>query len=1182
MKYVQGVVRCVLFCLSAALIVLLLNAQPLWAQAETATISGTATDSSGAALVNASVQATNTGTGVSQSTVTDAQGRYRIPDVPVGTYDIQATLSGFQTVVHKGITLSVGGAAVVDFSLPVGKVSETVNVEGNVSQVQTTTSEVSTLISPQQMRTLPLNGRNFEQLLSLAPGVTPIPAAANFVTGITMYGAQTNYSISGSRPEGQMFLLDGTDIRDFWEHGSGSGATGSSLGVEAIGEFQILTNTYSAQFGGNGAVVNAVSRSGTNDFHGAAYEFFRNSALDARDFNDPVSGPPPFRRNQFGGDLGGPIKKDKLFFFGNYEGFRESLTSTVTGIAILEPYVAHGMLPCSGFIPASAPAACPGGPYAPGSAGTPANPLENVSPYSGSAIASAALTRAEQVAALYTLCKSCKPASFLGNPAGTDMGGYQYVSTSPTLISPEDYAMGRIDYNLSSNDSIFGRYTFDDTRQINNPEDPLGIFPEFDNVKNQFLTISERHIVSPTMVNVLRFGFTRVNENSHTPLDLTSAQLSEASTLSGVPLTSDPLDFTRTLYDEPVVPDGVVGPNFFDAISPVGPNADRPYTIIQNKFSGGDDLSWTHGSHNFKIGGVVARVQTNVLQVSYAAGTDFYEYFDTSFTNLDNLQLFLQGRPYAAYTAPQGYFNSNRDFREIDIQPYFQDDWKITSRLTLNLGIRYDYITNPVGWAVGPNGSLPLTDIIANFAPPIGPQTPPSCTPALVANPITCLFTPIKHVFASNPNAANWEPRVGFAYDPFSDHKTAIRGGFGVFRDPVTARTYESGIVFTPPAVSILFNPQSGTASPCFPDAFAVDPGFCGQTGFISPGLFAGTAYNPVGSPYELQYNLDVQEQLTSGTVLSVGYVGQVARHLWGQTNINPPECDTYNDGGPDTNCTALPTVSDPNSGAHFTAGNPLLNPLFGSITSENETGSSSYNSLQVNLHHQFGRNLVGQVSYTWSHCIDDGSFTSSLEEFGADQVDPYNQSYDYGNCIFDIRHNLSVNGIYSLPFHGDRLIEGWQVATILGVHSGLPLNVSTAAPDPANLGGESTTRPNYTHAAGCNPNQIVDKAVGVAEIQWFNAACYVAPTNGYLGNMVRNSLPGPGTLDLDFSLIKDTKITEKLNMEFRAEFFNIMNHFNPGAPNTGLGAATTDLVTTSQAPVVTPRQVQFALKFDF
>ncbi len=276
--------------LATALFVVLLSAAPLHAQAQTASISGTATDASGAALVGAKVQATNTATNETQSTDSDSSGRYKISQLKVGTYDVQATLAGFQTVVKKGVTLAVGGAVVVDFSLPVGQVTTTVEVATDVSRVETESSSVSTLVSPQQMRELPLNGRNFEQLLTLAPGVATIAPAFNVVTG-RLYGMMNNYSVSGSRPTGQMFLLDNTDIRDFWEHATGSGYGGTSLGVEAIGEFQVLTNSYTAEFAGNGAVINALSRSGTNTLHGGVYEFIRNSAFDALDAPDKARRP---------------------------------------------------------------------------------------------------------------------------------------------------------------------------------------------------------------------------------------------------------------------------------------------------------------------------------------------------------------------------------------------------------------------------------------------------------------------------------------------------------------------------------------------------------------------------------------------------------------------------------------------------------------------------------------------------------------------------------------------------------------------------------------------------------------------------------------------------------------------------------------------------------------------------
>ncbi len=257
-------------------------------------------------------------------------------------------------------------------------------------------------------------------------------------------------------------------------------------------------------------------------------------------------------------------------------------------------------------------------------------------------------------------------------------------------------------------------------------------------------------------------------------------------------------------------------------------------------------------------------------------------------------------------------------------------------------------------------------------------------------------------------------------------------------------------------------------------------------------------------------------------------------------------------------------------------------------MITEAATAASSYSSLQVGLNHQFSRSLSFQVNYTYSHCIDNGSFATSLEEFAQLQTDAYNQAYDYENCIFDVRHNLSVNGVYALPFKSNRLVSGWQVATILGVHSGAPVNIYNGQSiDPANLGTEWASRANYTFAPGCSPNQIIDKqAVGqpTGVIQWFNPACYEPQAPGFLGNVRRNSVPGPGALNLDLSIIKNTKLTEKLNMQFRAEAFNVMNHFNPGAPGGGifLNNGQDGQIRTSQAPIITPRQIQFALKFDF
>ena len=301
--------------------------QRLHGQAATATVTGTVTDSSGAAIAGAAVSAKNTGTSVTLSTTSDGQGRYILPDLAIGDYDVQATKVGFQSVVRKGMNLTVGSTPVADFQLPVGQTNQTVNVEGSVSQVETETSSVSSLVNQSQMRELPLNGRNFEQLILLAPGAVSYPAGGSSA----LVGRAATFSVSGARPEGHAILLDGENLQDWWQRGSGANVSGTSLGVEAIAEFQTLTNTYGAQYGGNGAVVNAVTKSGTNGFHGSAFDFLRNSAMDARNYFD-LKSPPAFRKNQYGGSVGGPVKKDKLFFFVNYEGIRQLLggTSLVT------------------------------------------------------------------------------------------------------------------------------------------------------------------------------------------------------------------------------------------------------------------------------------------------------------------------------------------------------------------------------------------------------------------------------------------------------------------------------------------------------------------------------------------------------------------------------------------------------------------------------------------------------------------------------------------------------------------------------------------------------------------------------------------------------------------------------------------------------------------------------------
>src|SRR5438552_5147749 len=643
-----------------------------------ASVLGTVTDSAGAVVPGASVQVKNIATGRVQEVPTDEQGRYTIADLPIGEYEAQASLAGFQTTVRRGITLTVGAQAVVDFSLQVGRTQETVSVESQVSQVDTVSTAVSSYVELKQISDLPLNGRNFTDLVALIPGVATGSQIGNGGANL-LYGVENNFSVSGARAEGQAYLLDNTNIQGFWNHGSGSGVMGTTLGIEAIAEFSVLTNTYSAQFGGNGAVVNAVTKSGTNDLHGSAYEFLRNSALDARNFFDSVK--PPFRQNQFGGSLGGPIKKDKLFFFVNDEELRRSLSQTV--IALVPDANAHNGI-VNGQTVQIHPAIAP-------------------------------------ILALYPI------------PATQVAPGVGSIQEVDTQTGNENYLLGRVDYTMSDKDSLFVRYVrdFGDATMpfLGSPLPPR--WPELGSTPHPFTTIEWRRVISPTMVNLLRFSFTRTRETD----------------VQARPDQASPLNF----FPERRQNGGVN----ITGLSPMGTSIFAPLLEVQNKFPLSDDFIWTHKAHSLRFGGVLDRVQSNFQQQGWWGG--FY-----TFSGVTN---FLQGIPTLFQGPEPGQTDSYRDFREREFDVYVHDEWRARPRLTVNAGLRYEFVTNPT------TNVHPLNAIIN---PPFG------------------TFQRVSNVFASNPSVRNFDPRIGFAYDPFSDHKTENLEGLCVFYNPFQDRSYTS------------------------------------------------------------------------------------------------------------------------------------------------------------------------------------------------------------------------------------------------------------------------------------------------------------------------------------------------------------------------------------------------------
>lgn len=1053
----------VLLCLIALCLVASIPTFLFGQVAGTASISGRVTDASGAAVPNATVTIRNTATGATQTLTTDEQGRYSVPNLPIGPYEATASKTGFQNLVQRGITLTVGSSPVVDFQLMVGQATQTVNVSAAAEEVQTTTAAVSSVVNQTQMRELPLNGRNFEQLILLAPGVSSYPAGGSSA----LTSVANAYSISGTRPEGYANMLDGEDVLNWWQRNAGGDVNGTSLGIEAIAEFQTLTNTYGAQYAGNGAAINAVTKSGTNEFHGSIYEFFRNSDLDSRAFFDGPS-PPPFHRNQYGGALGGPIKKNKVFFFVNFEGIEQVLDTTnptfVPSAAMHQGIVYNGT-------------------------NTPTTTAINPA--------------AAAMLALYPL-----PTTPTNNP---DVGLINIIGSQS---SPESFGIGRVDWNISDKDSFFVRYEADfGNRSTYGGPNTLDLWPTFDQTHNQFFTMGERHIFSPNLISQFTSSFSRPVTGEVQPTEHSALQL-----------------FSPARQDAYIsLPDG---------ISPLGSAFINPFNYLQNKFTNSENMDWIHGSHDIKFGLWERREQDNIYAYTFMNGW----YLFASTLN------FLQGNPLLFEGAPNGGTNANRYERTISLEPYIQDDWKVNNRLTVNLGFRYDWESNPI-------------EARNNYYNVVGP-------------PFGSSYVNVPHAYVSNPANHNFDPRVGFAWDVFGDHKTSLRGGFGIYHDVFQTYTFSSAYTSNPPFDTTLEIYPFGY--PCFPTPFAAA---CAADA-IGGGLSQtnGTYYGTHQTPYTMEWNLNIQRELFKNTLLTVGYVGTRGIHLLSFHDFNPPVPTVIN---------GVMYFANPTTGVQ----NPRQDPNFGSLDMTDTTSSSNYNALQVSLEHKLSANFVMQFSYTWSHCLDYAYTYAGLgfNNQSSATENPYDYKADYGNCSYDLRQNINASVVYVLPFHGSRWKEGWQLSGIQSWHTGVPFALSEG--DQADLGNTfDSERPNQL--VGCNvyANQSVN--------QWYNPACFTPSTYGTIGDEGRNNLIGPGFVETDAALMKTTRITERVSLQFRAELFNIFNHPNFAVPNLTVfnaGSFTTGFQATpnSTAGQITSligsggiadvaRQTQFSLKLIF
>ena len=1050
------------------LTLLIICSQMVVAQVITGTISGIVTDETGAIVPGVTVSTTNLGTELSRVVITDDEGRYRAPNLSLGPYEIRAQLTGFQSAIRRGITLTVGREAIVDFTLRVGQMADRVEVVGEAPLVEVSRSAITGLVDEKIMVDLPLNGRSFDQLSLLTPGVTN--ARQNSKSAI-VYGSGLFVSASGARPNQNSYLLDGTDINNLTD-GPGS-AAGVLLGVDTVREFEILVSNYDAEYGrAAGAVISAATKSGTNELHGSIFEFHRNSALDARNFFDVDSSnptqrsdPPSFKRNQFGFSLGGPIYTGKTFFFGAYEGLREGLGVTQTATVPNEA-ARQGLLP------------------------DPANPGDFID---------------------VGLDPGVKP--FLDQvyplPNGADFGdGTGFFSFSETQVSNEDFFQIRIDHNFSDTDSLFGRYTFTDAERTAPASLPK--VQEAVETRNQYLTLEEKHIFSPVLLNVIRFGFNRSNLLADSFAD---------------PSFSPALSF---------VPGEIIGANRVSGLTSAGSAFANPRVNLQSVFEITDTVTYTRGRHSLKFGVNYKRFLADPDANVFLRGFYF-------FTSLEN---FLTGNSLFFRATVPGT-DASRQYRQNFFGFYVQDDFHVLPNLTLNLGLRYEFVTVPTELD-GKESFLP--DILA---------------PAAVVGPI----------LQRNPGLKNFGPRIGFAWDPFSDGKTSIRAGFGIFYEQILPRTYFTNSSQMPPF--FLLAQVSGVTFPSggFEEISNLPP---------SSGNDLAIALHPfVKTPSTLQWNLNIQREVMPSAVFTVGYVGSRGVNLFNLPSSN----------------TAIPQIL-PDGRKFFAPGSPNRNPNFPNILFTFSAANSFYHGLQLSFNKRYGETPIGplqyQFSYTFAKSIDDAStdlgsrYTNSI----GPQQDPDDIKADRGFSSFDIRHNFVANFVYEIPVgqglsgFAKTIGSGWQINGIATIASSLPLNASLSF-SRSGAGRNSTAeRPNLKPGFSNNPTEGFE-----TREQWFDTNAFELQPVGFFGDLGRNTIRGPDFISFDFSVLKNTavsSISENFNVQFRVEFFNIFNRpsfATPSNARTGvvifnntsgipLGNAATIFDTVSSS-----RQIQFGLK---
>ncbi len=1084
----------------------------LSAQQITGNIRGTVVDPSGAVIPGASVTAQRIETGLSRSTATDRTGNYVLLELPVGHYRLRVAAKGFREYVQDGISLNVNETASVSPRLAVGSEKELVLVRADADLIEPTITSMGKVVQQRELENLPLNGRNFAQLGLLQPGVVPLtPGIAE--AGGSLRNGQA-YSVNGQRPESNSFLIDGAN--------NFNGIDGGFVlkpPVDAIAEFRILTLNANAEFGNAlGSTTNIITRSGTNQVHGTLWEFLRNDALDANNYFAQTK--EPLKQNQFGATIGGPIKRDKTFFFGFYEGFRnrQGETALTTVPSVKERTGDFSEL-------------CPEG-FMAGFCKNPSHQLFNVfanAPYPNNQVPPTQINSISQ-----TLL------SFFPLPnAGTNL-----FATTQTLSNNTNQFGIKIDHYLDPRDALSFRYMFNQLSQID-PLSPGGAsvpgFPVGEDQRAQNFVAQETHTFSPALIGIARFSFLRNK--------LLFGEREDHQAPSSLGFQYEPsLDIAT-------------GPPFVQVsgYATVGDPITGPRNTYENVFDYSGSLSWVRGKHELKFGGGYQRQQINMLQGIATNGFFVFAPFPVT----DAFASFLVGQPVVFL---QGIGDFSRGIRGYNAYGYVQDTYKVTSRFTINGGVRYELpepyteIHNRLSLFEPGKKSQVMPNAPAGLLYPGDPSVPAGLIPA---------------------NKKAFAPRLGIAWDPDGRGNLLVTAAYGMFYEPYY--TGQGGPLQAPlSAPPFLGTPQ--VSLPDFADPFNGHPPAAGT--FSTP-LTNLTLSPTLTLPYTQDWNLNLHRSFGTDWLFEIGYVGTKGTHLPRMIEANPAVFvpGTVN-GQPISNSSNADqrrlysgcTLDDAPSSCQFSSTGEIAG-----------IANSSYNALETSMRKRFSHGLSFLVSYTWSKTIDDVSsfnITGSAAKPVAGENDlaqnPFNLRAERGLSLFDARNRFVGSYEWVLPFwnHAQNWYQsalgGWQLDGIATLMSGTPFTVfdsnDVAAQGSApEITGFSAQRPNLVG----NPNNG-PRAVSA----WLNADAFerldLTANAGQFGTEGRNVNIGPAYANWDFAALKDFKLTESKRLQFRAELFDILNRTNFRLPDSDISSPTFNHILAAQAP----RQVQFALKF--